>query len=815
MTRDVVSSTMVGASTLGYLRQSGDEVEFAEAERIIRRGERSQALYVVLSGEVELRIRDERNRGLPLCRLGPGSIFGELSVLRDAPAAADVYATVDTTALRYPAEAVPTALVEWQPLRNKLLKRLADQLIAAREETWRLFQRAETLESLVTSDGTEASMVVASPLMKAVRRRAAEVAPGSDPALIIGEPGSGRLTVARLIHELSDRSEASVLVVDCARLGEGEAGPLLFGTASSTQSSLLPGLGALELTRQGTLVLRNLERLEIRAQLQLARCLTASEGHVEAASQTRIIATSSELDRRPCPELADELVAAFPSTVRIPPLAERPRDIVPLARRFLKINAPPGVELELNESAEHALVMLGYRHRNVSELSDVVELAARCADGDQVRSEHIFGNMGREQVPGLELGHTAFASWLTRHGGVGVLRRMTAASFFAVIGLCLVVPASGIARSANGFVWSAWEPAVFALFLLAGTVWCTICPLSAAGRLAQKIVSPSRPPPAWLKSAGPWLAASGFFVILWVEVVFAMTERPRGTALLLLSLVVLSVLCCLFYRREVWCRHLCPLGQLGVALAPAAPLTVAAPRRVCQSTCTNHACFRGTVAVPGCTVFHHPQVSDQSHRCKLCLDCLQSCPHGAANLYLRPPLKSAWMLQEPPPSLAHFAIPVSLLCLLFLAAQRWPPVTDTMRLGAAGVIVLIVGWLLSWQLPRLLGGLRTPARELAQRASCALLVLGWGPLMAVQFAYMPWLASHQITHVTTDSAAGAAGPTLLVIAQVAVIGTAAVLAGLILWQTWSASNDRQRGRAGWMVLAGLVAAYLVGAFALV
>jgi hypothetical protein len=272
---------------------------------------------------------------------------------------------------------------------------------------------------------------------------------------------------------------------------------------------------------------------------------------------------------------------------------------------------------------------------------------------------------------------------------------------------------------------------------------------------------------------------------------------------------VFSVLCCLLYRREVWCRHLCPLGQLGVALAPAAPLTVAAPRRVCQSTCTSHACFRGTVAVPGCTVFHHPQIGDQSHRCKLCLDCLQSCPHGAANLYLRPPLRSAWSLQEPPPSLAHFALPVSLLCLLFLAAQHWAPLTDPLRLGAAGVVVLILGWLLSRQLPGLLGGLRTPAPELAQRASCALLVLGWGPLMAIQFGYIPWLASHQITPVTAGSSAAVAGTTLLSIAQMSVILMAAAMAGLILWRTWTVSNHRHRNRAGWVILCALVTAYLV------
>jgi hypothetical protein len=158
---------------------------------------------------------------------------------------------------------------------------------------------------------------------------------------------------------------------------------------------------------------------------------------------------------------------------------------------------------------------------------------------------------------------------------------------------------------------------------------------------------------------------------------------------------------------------------------------------------------------------------------------------------------------------------VSLLCLLFLAAQSWPPLAEPLRLGAAGVVVLILGWLLSWQLPRLLGGLRTPAPELAQRASCALLVLGWGPLMAVQFGYIPWLASHQVTPVTAGSSAVVAGTTLLSIAQMSVILVAAAMAGLILWQTWSASNHRFRHRPGWLALFAVAGAYVLGAVVLI
>ena len=50
----------------------------------------------------------------------------------------------------------------------------------------------------------------------------------------------------------------------------------------------------------------------------------------------------------------------------------------------------------------------------------------------------------------------------------------------------LAAGTSAIARYANGAVWMLWEPAVFGLFLLVGSLWCTVCPLSSAGRAIQR-----------------------------------------------------------------------------------------------------------------------------------------------------------------------------------------------------------------------------------------------------------------------------------------------------------------------------------------
>lgn len=60
----------------------------------------------------------------------------------------------------------------------------------------------------------------------------------------------------------------------------------------------------------------------------------------------------------------------------------------------------------------------------------------------------------------------------------------------------------------------------------------------------------------------------------------------------------------------------------GPATSPVVPLTVAAKRSVCASTCTTHDCYKGNDTHPGCPVWHHPQLVSEAHRCKTCLTCL-------------------------------------------------------------------------------------------------------------------------------------------------------------------------------------------------
>jgi CRP-like cAMP-binding protein/polyferredoxin len=795
---------------VAYLRRRGTEVEVAEGEAILRRGDTGQAFWAVLHGEVEVRLRSADGESHALARLGPGETFGELAILRAAPASADVVAVTPVTTLRYPAEYLATALAECEPLRRSLLTRLAHNLYRTTTQAWGLYRQTQTFAELYQGHLPSGAMVAVSGRMRRVARRSDDVAQGREPVLVRGEPGTGKMLTARMIHEASPRRDAPLIAVDCRELSGPDAATLLFG-GSVPREDATDSFGALHLAHEGTLVLRGIEALRHDLQLELARHLEA-EDQMEAAPfpDVRLIATlDTDASGTGEQALVERLGQRLTARIELPTLAERSRDIVPLARTFLH-EIDPDDRLELTPSAEHALVSLKYRHRNVDELRSVVELAARVADGDQIRAEHVFSGYDSERPIGLNVSRFWLVRWLVDGGGVHVARLVVAGFFLAQAVLCLAAGGTPAGRVASGLVWWVWEPAVFALFLLLGSVWCTVCPLSSSGRLVQRLFSLERPPPAVLQRAGTWLSAGGFVLILWSEEVFHMVTRPFATGVLLVALVASAVVCCVLWQREVWCRHLCPLGRLGVALSPVAPLTVAARRSVCTSTCTTHDCYKGNEQLPGCPVYHHPQLVSEAHRCKTCLTCLASCPHGSAGLYLRPRLRSAWRLVSAESYVVPFALTVALLSPVLAHAQRGGPLAEPLALTLACLATMVGAALLAPILGPLLQR-RGRSSALTAATACAILVLGWGPLMAYQMGHIPVLASLSVV-VSADSALRlVAVPELsvLTLARVAFVVFAAALSAIILWNAQGkARHEGERIRwSGWSLLIAACTAY--------
>jgi len=192
--------------------------------------------------------------------------------------------------------------------------------------------------------GEDMLFVSASPTMHKVRAQAELLAQADVPALILGESGSGKDTVARLIHKLSVRSGFRFLKVNCAAMpgnlletelfGKERNDPTTAGRASSDK---------FELRENGTIFLDEIAEMPASAQAQLLHVLQHKEvlslgGHQAVRMNVRILAaTSANLEHALAEKkLREDLyyrLSAF--TVHVPPLRQRKEEIVILLRHLM------------------------------------------------------------------------------------------------------------------------------------------------------------------------------------------------------------------------------------------------------------------------------------------------------------------------------------------------------------------------------------------------------------------------------------------------------------------------------------------------
>jgi two-component system, NtrC family, response regulator AtoC len=208
--------------------------------------------------------------------------------------------------------------------------------------------RFEATSEHVEPLGDDAFFVSVSLVMQKLRAQASLLGQSDVPVLIVGEAGSGKFTVANLIHQLSVRSGFRLLRLDCAEMPEAILEAELFGDAASSG-----------ITRRdkGTIYLDEITAMPARLQLRLLQLLENQRPQSTdfrrtagaAPTEVRILASSSADLERALEEktLREDLyyrLSAF--TVNVPPLRQRKDDIgtlLPylmhkLARRY---NLPP------------------------------------------------------------------------------------------------------------------------------------------------------------------------------------------------------------------------------------------------------------------------------------------------------------------------------------------------------------------------------------------------------------------------------------------------------------------------------------------
>jgi two-component system response regulator FlrC len=252
---------------------------------------------------------------------------------------------------------------------------------------------------LQAAAGERHDVVVRDPLMQATLRRAEHVASAEASVLICGESGTGKEVIARLIHRSSRRSAGPFIALNCAAIPENLLESELFGHEKGAFSGAVARrIGKFESAEGGTLLLDEISEMELRLQAKLLRALQEREidrvgGSAPVRINVRILATTNrdlqaEVDAG---RFREDLYFRL-NVVRltVPPLRDRPADIIALAehfaRHYAQVNDVP--YRPIAEPARRRL--LAHRWRgNVRELENTIHRGVLLAEGAEIGPEAI------------------------------------------------------------------------------------------------------------------------------------------------------------------------------------------------------------------------------------------------------------------------------------------------------------------------------------------------------------------------------------------------------------------------------------------
>lgn len=225
-----------------------------------------------------------------------------------------------------------------------------------------------------------------SPAFLEVLEHVSRVATLNRPVLVIGERGTGKELIAARIHYLSGRWESPFIKMNCAALAESLLETELFGhEAGSFTGAAKRRLGRFELANNGSLLLDELSSTSSGVQEKILRVIEYGEFERVGGSETiqtsvRIIGATNE----DLPELAEKgkfradlLDRLAFDVITLPPLRERPEDILTLANHFaVKMTGELGKSQFNGFDEEAKNILCSYPWPgNIRELKNVVERA--------------------------------------------------------------------------------------------------------------------------------------------------------------------------------------------------------------------------------------------------------------------------------------------------------------------------------------------------------------------------------------------------------------------------------------------------------
>ena len=296
---------------------------------------------------------------------------------------------------------VTERVAEHQALRREnevLTGRFAEAVKAATEETRQELSRLKKAYCQIIGLGR---IGVFSEVMKKVFQQAQRLhADRSVPVLIEGETGTGKEVVARYLHYGEADFTGPFVDLNCAVLAPSMFESELFGYEAGTFTGGLPKgkKGKLDIANGGTLFLDEITEMPVDLQAKLLRVIQEKEfyrvgGLKKIKTDVRIIcATNADLEKKVAEGAfrQDLYYRLNAGRIYLPPLRQRPEEILPLAGMFLgEFARDKGKRFEAI-SKEAADMLLSYHWPgNVRELKNVIEWVVLIWDDSEVKPFHL------------------------------------------------------------------------------------------------------------------------------------------------------------------------------------------------------------------------------------------------------------------------------------------------------------------------------------------------------------------------------------------------------------------------------------------
>jgi DNA-binding NtrC family response regulator len=282
----------------------------------------------------------------------------------------------------------------------------------------------------VTNDTRE--LVYRDETMAHVVKLALQIAPSDASVMITGESGTGKEVIARYVHGRSNRSRAPFISVNCAAIPENLLESELFGHEKGAfTGAVARRIGKFEEATGGTLLLDEISEMDTRLQAKLLRAI--QERVIDRVGGTkpvpvniRIIATSNRnlVEAVRAGQFREDLLFRLNVVnLKIPPLRERPADVLELARHFIKKYADAnGVPARPLSAEARRTLVLNRWPGNVRELENTLHRAVLLASGDEIGIDGILTPDGMrlsEAKNPPAVAHAAFAAETVTRALVG------------------------------------------------------------------------------------------------------------------------------------------------------------------------------------------------------------------------------------------------------------------------------------------------------------------------------------------------------------------------------------------------------------